>query len=352
MKKKIMIALGLMLLCTGCGTGELGDSVETDYSEYTSDWDMEQGISETYASDDVYATEAGDDVEDAVYEEQTAGETDENAGDISNENSDGNGAIKKEMLVYRGNISIDTLDFDTSVNTFKELLNEKGGFVESESYSDNNSTAGYYAIDTEYKHNLYIATVRVPSTEYDEIMNSATSLGDVRNRSSDVTNVTQQYSTYTSQLEIYEAEYNRYLSLLENATEDEYALLIENELFDIQIKMANLKSNISNIENDVSYSYIDITIKEVSEYEEEPVSTDTFLDRLQNTCKNSWNGFLEFVEEIVFFIIMNIYYIIIILIILFAVYRFAKKRKGAKQSRQAETPIEKTEDTKDTDEDN
>lgn len=340
MKKKIIIALGLALICTGCGSKDTGDTSAAYDTNYMSGMDGQiqsgDGFSETYGYDEGEALYDYDpEMSDAAYEEAggaTEAAADVTGDDLEDSQSKGNenAKLSKEMLVYRGVLSIDTLDFNKSVNDFKSLLKEKGGFVESESYSDNYSTNGYYVIDEADKRNVYTATVRVPSAEYDTMMNSATNLGDVRNRTSNASNVTQQYNTYTSQLEIYEAEYKRYLSLLEKATEDEYALQIENELFDIQIKIANLKSSISNIENDVTYSYIDITIKEVSEYEEEPVKTDTFIDRLKNTCRNSWSDFLDFVEDILFYVIRNIYYIVIWGVIIFAVYRFIRKKRRAK----------------------
>lgn len=347
MKKKIILVLCLAVVLTGCGNA----FTEKNAAEYGGDVDYLPQTEAGYDPDGDYVNEdvAGYDYEvpatEAAADWELSDETQTAAGMAPDSVAEDNGAIvdtpkadssqskklSKEMLVYRGNLSIDTLDFNKSVSDFKKLLADKGGFVESESYSDNSSTSGYYAIDENKKHNMYNATVRVPSTEYDGIMNSATDLGDVRNRTSNASNVTQQYSTYKSQLEIYEAEYKRYLSLLENAKEDEYALQIENELFDIQMRIAELKAGISNIENDVAYSYIDISIKEVSEYTAEPAKTDTFMDRLKNTCKDSWIGFLEFAEGILFYVITNIYYIVIWGVILFVIYRLIKKKVIARK---------------------
>lgn len=342
MRKKILsvFAVGLMLVCSGCGSDKSDVNVsknELVYDSYEADWEAETagGFSENYsaaASDTYYQSAAT--TEEAM---ETAAEngkyTDGNTAGTAQTKENGTGKIDKEMLVYRGELSIDTLDFNISVSNFKTLINEKGGFIESESYTDNYSNSSYYAIDKSNKHNLYTATVRVPSSAYDEVMNSATNLGDVRSRYSNASNVTQQYSTYKSQLEIYETEYNRYLTLLESATDDEYALMIENELFDIQIQIANLKSGMTNIENDVAYSYIDITIKEVSEYEEEPEKTDTFFDRFKNTCKDSWDGFLEAMEDLLFWIVMNVYGIIIFVVIVLLVWRFWRKKRGKKVRR-------------------
>lgn len=337
-KRQIAIIAGLVMLCTGCGSNKSSDEYAMDnggmydsYAYLDSTEAAEELDSEYSAKNDAY-------YDDAVYEgvesdmSQSAGGADTGLSATPHTDGDATSTINKEMLVYRGELSIDTLDFNTFVSDFKAMINEKGGFVESESYSDSYSTNGYYAVDSKKKHNLYYATVRVPSSEYDAIMNAATTLGDVRSRYSDATNVTQQYSTYKSQLEIYEAEYERYLQLLESATEDEYALQIENELFDIQIQIAQLKSGITNIENDVAYSYIDITIKEVQEYEEAPEPTDTFWDRFKNTCKESWEGFLEFLEGALFFLIRNIYGIALIVVIVIVIRTVIKKKRAKRKA--------------------
>lgn len=328
MKKKLIIsAMVLTLICTGCGNSKSDNMAQDSYNDYgyTNSVAGEQG-----GFDDAYSYE--EKADDYVSMETTEAANGEMAADAdgSQVKKEVTGVVNKEMLVYRGELSIDTLDFNTSVNDFKALVDKKGGFIESESYSDNRSTSGYYAIEDSEKHNVYSAMVRIPSAEYDEVMNSAGSFGDVRNKSSNATNVTQQYGTYKSQLEIYETEYKRYLALLETATEDEYALMIENELFNVQLQIASLKSNISNIENDVAYSYIEVTIKEVSKYEDAPKKTDTFGDRFKNTCKDSWERFLEAMEGLLFFIILNVYYLVIIAAIIIAIIIVIKKKRKKK----------------------
>lgn len=251
----------------------------------------------------------------------------------TDQNKEGNQSAEKqtvsrEMLVYRGTITIDTLQFDQSVEEFKKLLNQVGGFVEKENYTDDGERwDDYYAVEEDEKHNSYTATIRVPSAEYDTVMDGAGNLGDVRSKTSNVQNVTQQYGTYQSQIKIYEAEYQRYLKLLEKASEDEYALEIEQKLFDLQVKIAEIKSSITNLETDVAYSYIDLTLTEVKKYQERPEKkkTSSFLDRLVQTCKNSWNVFLFLIEKVLFCIIYTWYYIAVILLLLFVIFKVQRK---------------------------
>ncbi len=238
-------------------------------------------------------------------------------------------AIQKEMLVYSCNMVVDTLDFDTSLNSFKNTLEMYGGFIENENFSDGGSNGRWYYEDEE-KWKGYSATVRIPSKNYDAFCNSAGDLGDLRSKTSNVENLSQEYSDLSTTLEIYEAKEQRYIALLADITEDEYAVEIERELTDIQIKIANIKTRMNQISTDVAYSYVYFTLNEVKEYVSEPVKTDTFLDRLGNTLSNAGSGFLVFLEGLLFFLIYTVPYLLLIGIVVFVVVKVVRKRRAKK----------------------
>lgn len=337
-QKLFAFAMVLCLACSlsACGTtGEEEKRNNSDISHAVPDED------EVYEDVDVEDDENGEAVSDgggagtntakeaaAVDGDATETGTGEKQTDQNKEGkqSEEKQTVSPEMLVYRGTLDIDTLQFDQSVEEFKKLLNQVGGFVEKENYTDDGKRwDDYFAVEEDEKHNSYTATIRVPSAEYDTVMDGAGNLGDVRSKTSNVQNVTQQYGTYQSQIKIYEAEYQRYLKLLEKASEDEYALEIEQKLFDLQVKIAEIKSSITNLETDVAYSYIDLTLTEVKKYQERPEKKNTFLDRLVQTCKNSWNVFLFLIEKILFCIIYTWYYIAIVLLLLFVIFKVQRK---------------------------
>lgn len=237
--------------------------------------------------------------------------------------------IQKEMLVYSCNMVVDTLDFDTSLNSFKNTLDMYGGFIEKENFSDGGGGGRWYYEDEE-KWKGYSATVRIPSKNYDAFCNSAGDLGDLRSKTSNVENLSQEYSDLSTTLEIYEAKEQRYIALLADITEDEYAVEIERELTDIQIKIANIKTRMNQINTDVAYSYVYFTLNEVKEYVSEPIKTDTFLDRLGNTLSNAGSGFLDFLEGLLFFLIYTVPYLLLIGIVVFVIVRIARKRREKK----------------------
>lgn len=341
----VCLLLCLILALSGCGRVEsldnsqksAGIAPEQEYfsggagaqSRQKTDTDETDAESESVVNKD--ADVAAETAEDGTEEGQQA-KADETASQDQQIQTAAQ-QVSKEMLVYRGKLSIDTLKFDQSVDNFKKLLDQVGGFVETENYSDDGALEGYYMMEEQDKRNTYNATVRVPSSKYDTVMNEAGSLGDLRSKSSNAENVTQQYSTYQSEIKIYEAEYQRYLKLLEKAKEDQYALQIEQKLFELQVKIADIKAGITNIETDVAYSYIDITLREVKKYQEEPEKDDTFFDRLKNTCVDSWEEFLYLLENILFMLIYTWYYIVVVIIIVFIVLHYVKKKPRSTNSK-------------------
>lgn len=81
------------------------------------------------------------------------------------------------------------------------------------------------------------------------------------------------------------------------------------------------------IKTDVDYSTINMTIREVSKYTEEPEQTDTFGQRLKNTFKKTWKTFLVVSEGVLFLVIQLSPYAIVIALIILLILFINKKKK-------------------------
>ena len=212
--------------------------------------------------------------------------------------------INTQMLVYSCDMSIDVMEFDSAVDQFHQLIEKYKGFIESENYSDGGtSTQWKYTEDQKWKS--LNAVIRVPSADYDNFCKDAEQVGDMRRKNASVQNLTTEYSDLRTTLSIYEAKEQRYLDLLKEIKDEKEAVAIE---------------------SDVAYSYINLTLNEVREYTETPVEikTDTFGQRLKNTLSATWDGFLEFLEGLLFFIIRVFPYAIIIGILVFIISKLKK----------------------------
>lgn len=334
MKGKIIIPLALCsLILTACGGGAKNESaayISAAYDSYS------------------YAETSPADAGGYEYAEADAPKV------LSNTNDTENGLsadkIKREMLVYTCNMTVDVLNFDESIGKFKDSLNSFGGFVETESYNDGGSNSRWYYEDME-KWQSYSATVRVPSADYDNFCTAAAELGDLRSKNASVENVSSEYYDLSTTLEIYEAKEERYIALLADITDDEYAVTVERELTDLQIEIAKIKTRMNEIRTDVAYSYVNISINEVKEYTAEPIKTDTFGQRLMNTLSETGTNFLVFLENLLFLIIALFPYLVligIIVIIIVAAIKKGKKKKAVKAAKKAdpETNTDKPEEEK------
>lgn len=265
---------------------------------------------------------------------------------ITNEDSE----ISNEILVYRSLLSIDTLDFEKSLESIRGIIGSSGGFIESEVYNDDSSIKSYeegYNTQSN-KTRSYSLTLRVPSDKYRSVLSKLSSdVGDVRSSSSTVQNMTKQYSSYVSSLKVYEQKEKRYLKKLKSVEDDSVALQIEQELLGIQVKIAEIKNAMEVIKTDANYSTINVQLKEVVLSSDLPSST--FKERLSDTVSESYKLFKEYSEELLFFVILNFWrlgYLVIGLLMIFCGVSFYKRKQRNKNVILHEEPEDiKEEDT-------
>ena len=245
-------------------------------------------------------------------------------------------AINTQMLVYSCDMSLDVLEFEDSVDKLHDLIDKYKGFIERENYSDGGSTTKWqYAEEQKWK--TLSTVIRIPSASYDDFCKDIEKIGDMRNKNASVQNLTTEYSDLKTTLSIYEAKEKRYIDLLADMKSESEAIAVENELTNIQVEIARIKTRMNNIENDVAYSYINLTVNEVREYTEAPVieKTDTFGQRFKNTVTRTWQGFLEFLEGLLFIIIRILPYLLLIGIALIPLNQIRKAIKKKRAARAA-----------------
>ncbi len=340
-------ALAVFLVCsallTSCGSSE-SSSFDTAHK-----FNATQSIKSDMASEAGYNGGSYDD-----YAAETYAESDSSsantvfADEADSKNNLTAEAIAREMLVYSCSMNVDVLDFEKATDEFKVKMNQYGGFIESENLSDGGSAGRWYN-ENEQKWHKYTATVRIPSRVYDDFCTAVGELGDLRSKNASVENVSQEYSDLSLTLEIYQKKEDRYLEMLSKAKDDSSAIVIEEKLAEVQVDIAKIKTRMNQIKTDVAYSYVYVTISEVKEYQEEPVRTDTFVQRLSNTLKDAGSGFLGFLEELLFFVIYAAPYLILLALAVFLLVKITgavKKRSAASKEKKALKKIQAVEEKK------
>ena len=355
MKKKIItIMLALMIggsFIVACGkkssdskkksTREHNDTVE-ELGEYDGDEEMYGNIAyETTVAN--YKNKNNLSMDYADVESEAADEMYQRADPAApSDEQDVNVDASKEMLVYRCTMSIDTLNFEESLTALKTKIAEFHGFIERETQSDGNNGNGRYIIDEEDKDYYYTATIRIPSAYYESFVSATEGIGTLRSKNSSVDNVATRYGTLKNDLEIYEAEYDRYMKQYNETQDEAIALEIQRELRNLAVTISDIKTQMSMLESDVAYSYVTVTVHKVSEKEikkekEAPKEDDDFGTRVSKKAKESWNSFLGFLESILMFFISGwwafLLAAIIFLILFFVIRSKVKKAKAKAQAR-------------------
>lgn len=309
----------------GCGggtpfdetTASAEEEIGFDAYENTKSMETEDVADDALAAEDVAEPQEAEDSAQGAAEGESAGE----------QGKDGASPLdgKDKKLVYEGSVAIDAIEFETSVRAFKETVQEHGGFLENEQSYGGGSK---YTEESSYGKadpRSFRATARIPSDSYQDFMEQTEGLGKVTESNSKVTNMTRQYGTLKAELEIYEAEYARYLKMFDEVSEDNAMLAIQEKLTELSLDIARTKSEMSVIDTDASYSIVNVSISEVAVYEE---SSTSFPQRLGDVLAKSWTNMLKFFENLLFFLILHWYKLLLLFLIVWLIVKFVKKQQA------------------------
>ena len=234
--------------------------------------------------------------------------------------------LTEEKLVYTCDMTVETTEYAATAAALKAKVKEFGGIVESESETDSDNS-WYYSNHTRYVASMKMyLTVRIPSERFSEFIDSAGSLGKVRQKTQNVLNISRRYSDTEARIKALETEEERLLEMLRKANGVEEMLSVENRLTEVEYELTSLRSTLSGMDVDVAYSTINITLTEVLEYTEEERPAVTFLERVKDAFSGMWEGLGDFGEGLIIVLIYMIPLFVIAGIVLLIIFLVRKAR--------------------------
>lgn len=338
MKKRLaalLITLTTVMSLTACSGGSSTSSAVNSTSGSTSS-DIAYSTNDSYGFSSEYKG-SSDDYEETVetdnYNEVDKENTEsENTDNKNNNNSNSNIVLVEDKLVYKCYVDIETLDFDKSYAALQDMMEKYNCVISSETFGDESISYfydSYYSSSSKYKTGRTDEIViRVPSANYKNFISEYGELGNVTSKTQTVDNITQEYYDTTSQVDGLKAEMERLEIMMSQATEIEDMITINQAITELQSEINSLTTYIRTMDSDVAYSYVTMSLREVLEYSEveQPVKKNTFIDRLKNQCVDTWKGFLNFLENLLFTIIGLIPAIVIIGIIVIIIKLTCKNK--------------------------
>jgi hypothetical protein len=320
-KHYIIGILTISMMLTACSssaeTSNLSTAATSDaasvsgYSGASSNSYYDYGYTDTTESvSDDYSYEY-DEYDDYSYDDESNSTNDVN--DIT---------LLEEKLVYKCDLSIETTEYDSTISYIKDTISKYNGIIQTE--QENDSSYNWYYSDyvkTSGTMSDYLE-VRVPSEDYSSFIDDLGGTGKIVSKTTNVENISQEYYDTSSSIEALKIEQKRLLEMMESCTEIDDMIAVEQRLSEVESELSKLTTNLKYMDTDVAYSYVNISVEEVIEYGKytDPVKTNTFIDRLKNTFTDTWEGFLKFLENLLFLIINLIPYAILILVLM-VIYR-------------------------------
>lgn len=342
-------AVALAFVLSACGAGSAGNAAKTE--SVTEEAYAPQAAGGSYnsnAAESAYEDSADLADEDMPMAAMSASDEEDYTGD---EGGESGGAAAKEgtdpssdpaaqtdlqksnrKIIYTGNISLQTLEYDQASNSIHAKITQYGGFIESED-TYNDDPYWYYKERTgsaanRTRRNLNI-TARIPADQFDAFMKDLEKDGQVVNSSINARNVSVTYATREASKKALEIEQSRLLEMMEKAESVEDMIRVEERLTEVERELNSEKTELSALDRDVNFSTIYISLQEVFEYSEKVVEV-TYGERLRKAFGRAVDGFVNFWQELILFIVETFPFLIMLAIVIVLLRRLLRRRREKK----------------------
>lgn len=255
------------------------------------------------------------------------------------ETSDTDDYLSSQKLIYTCNIELESLEFAETQKKIQELIQQNGGFIESNRLYDD-AYGWYYSSYEKTTGTLrQELTVRIPSENYHTFVNGVTTIGKVQHKSEDVQNITTQYNDTETTIKSLKTQEKRLLEMLAACNSVEDMITVERRLSEVQMQLERYQTQLNRYDADIKFSTVNISLEEVREYSP-TYEEKNFFQRFKEHLDTTIEDFADFMEGALFVIIYLFPYSLVIIAIVLIVRKIIKKRKIKKTAPSLVRPVE------------
>lgn len=295
----LVLALLLMLSLTACGTSS---KAENSMGYYSADMAPQEAPMAMPEMDMAYA------------------ETSASGGTLTSESGSASNPPAQRKWVITMNISAETEDLDTLLETLHREIDSLGGYVEGQNIYNGSAYASH-------RYRSASLTVRIPAASADKFADNMTGYANVVRSNKNLEDITLTYVSTESRVKALQTEEARLLELMEQAQNMSDLLEIEGRLTEVRYQLENYTSRLRVYDNQVDFATIHLDLEEVQEYT--PVAERTVWQRITEGFSQSLKGLGENLTDLFVWVVVNLPYLIVwALVITGAVLLFRKLRKG------------------------
>lgn len=234
----------------------------------------------------------------------------------------------ENKIIYRAEMTLETEEFDASIESIENKVSEIGGYIENSSISGK----GFEENDPKYAY--YV--LRIPKDKFNYMKKAAENWGNITYRNSSSEDVSEQYYDTEARLGTLKIQEERLQALLQKAGKIEDIISIERELQDIRYQIESHTGTIRKMNSLIDYSTMTMHVYEVKEVSFVPKS---FPQEMGEAFKESARYFVDFVKNVIISTIYLLPYLIIVAVLI-VIFRkkiqvvnkipgFFRKKKGS-----------------------
>ena len=250
-----------------------------------------------------------------------------------------------EKMIYSASATVETTDFEKSVEAVYDLVESYGGFLES-SYITGQRLRYQWENYTPTRTASF--TIRVPAESFTSMKSALSGVGNVVDVRDWAENITAQYYDTQSRLDTYRLEQERVMAMMEKAETVSDMLELESRLSEIRYQIESLESTLRNWQRQVDYSTVNLTVEEVQRLtvvEPEKRSYwqrvgDGFMQSIEDIGYNISEMFIDFVAAIPALVILAVVIVVIVIIVRVSIKR-SRAKKMKKFAEQQNAPVNK-----------
>ncbi len=156
-----------------------------------------------------------------------------------------------EKKITTANINLESENYFNAKNSILNSIKAKEGIILNENeYEDNKGNK-----------NIYI-NAKVPSNKLNLLLEELKNLAEVKSLNIIIDDVTKSYIDYSDRLNRYKEQIEKYKNMLKRNITVEDEIKIQNRIDQLEDQIFYLKKRVSEIDNDVEYSTLYISLKE------------------------------------------------------------------------------------------
>ncbi len=233
---------------------------------------------------------------------------------------EGEEPVSQRKVIVNAYYSIETEDLSKATKDLETLAQQSGGYVE-EAYVDDYDADGY----AEY-------VLRIPSDRVDTLSAGLEKLGVIDSHSKSSEDITDQYYDLDARRKAKEAQRDRILALLEQATSLDQLLSLEQELAEVQGELDSLTGAQNRYDQQVAYATVTVELWQSALGQTGDMPFGIHLSR---EVRKSFSTALEVLQALLVVLVWLLPYLLIaVVVVAIVLLTTRKKRKARKAMRQ------------------